>query len=54
MLPVISGIPQGSILGPLLFTVSINNLPNYVSLSTYYLFADNTKCLKVTTDIQSL
>ena len=57
MLPVILGVPQGSILGSLLFAIFINDLPNCVSSSTPYLFADNTKCLKVISnpsDIQTL
>ena len=57
ILLVISGVPQGSILGPLLFAIFINNLPNCVSSSIPYLFTDDTKCLKVMsnpTDIQCL
>ena len=41
-LNVTSGIPQGSILGPLLFIVFINDLPD-VLLSACKVFADDTK-----------
>ena len=45
-LPVSSGVRQGSILGPTLFLICVNNLPDSVLTSHVAMFADDTKIYK--------
>ena len=44
--PVTSGIPQGSVLGPILFVLYINDLPSNI-LSDVHMFADDTKIFNI-------
>ena len=45
-LPVTSGVPQGSVLGPLLFLLYVNDISSVVSNSTVKLFADDVTIYK--------
>ena len=54
ILSITCGVPQGSVLGPLLFLLYINDLPNISKKLNFFLFADDTNLYYESDDLLEL
>ena len=51
---VVSGVSQGPILGPLLFSLYVTDLPNCLQASNEFMYADDTVIYYAASDIWNL
>ena len=54
MLPISHGLPQGSVLGPPLFLIYINDLNGVVNFSKVHHFADDTNILYTSNSLKDM